>query len=91
MLVARRFVIMGRVQGVGYRFHAAEAARVEGVHGWVRNREDGAVEAFVEGEAEAVERVERALRRGPAMARVESVDVQPAVASGRMTGFQVRP
>ena len=49
MLVARRFVVSGRVQGVGYRFFADEAARVEGLSGWIRNLPDGRVEAFAEG------------------------------------------
>ncbi len=89
MLVARRFVIKGRVQGVGYRFHAVEAARVEGIHGWVRNRTDGAVEVLVEGDAEAVTRMEWALRRGPRPARVESVDVTDEAVSGLTTGFRI--
>ena len=72
MIVARRFVIGGRVQGVGFRWFAKDAATREGVHGWVQNRPDGRVEALVEGEAEAVTRVERALRSGPPGARVQT-------------------
>ena len=66
MLIARHYVIAGRVQGVGFRFFVEDAAAREGVHGWVRNLPDGRVEARIEGDAEAVERVEAALRRGPA-------------------------
>ena len=65
MRVARRFVISGRVQGVGFRYFVQEAAIREGVTGYVRNLFDGSVEAYVEGESEAVTRVERAIRMGP--------------------------
>jgi len=91
MLVARRVLIGGRVQGVGFRFFAEERAAVEGVHGWVRNLPTGQVEVRLEGDAEAVDRVEAALRRGPSGARVESFDVQDDVPTGRATGFSVRP
>jgi acylphosphatase len=90
MRVARRFLVSGRVQGVGYRYFALDAARREGLHGYVSNNDDGTVEAVAEGEAEAVERFERALRRGPSRARVEHVtidDIEPARGS---TGFEIR-
>jgi acylphosphatase len=90
MLVARRFLVSGRVQGVGFRFHVAEAARLEGVQGWVRNLPDGSVEAFVEGDREAVTRMERKIRRGPPAARVEDVNVLDDVPTGRFDGFSVR-
>ena len=90
MRVARRFLVSGRVQGVGYRYFALDAARREGLHGYVTNHPDGTVEAVAEGEAEAVERFERALRRGPSRSRVEHVvidDIEPARVS---TGFEIR-
>ena len=90
MIVARRLVIAGRVQGVGFRYFAQAAAMREGVHGWVRNLEDGRVEAHVEGDQEAVDRVEASLRRGPGGARVERVDVEAATPSYHATGFLIR-
>jgi acylphosphatase len=90
MIVARRFFISGRVQGVGFRMFAQDVAAIEGVHGYVRNTPDGRVESFVEGEQASVDRVERALRRGPSAARVESVDVEPATPTHRATGFHIR-
>ena len=90
MVVARRFLISGRVQGVGFRFFAEAAAAREGAHGYVRNLPDGRVEAQVEGDQEAVDRVEMSLRRGPAGARIESFDVEPAAPSYRATGFEIR-
>lgn len=76
MRVARRFLVSGRVQGVGYRHFAADAARREGLSGAVRNLDDGTVEAVAEGEAEALVRFERALRQGPSRSRVEHVRVE---------------
>ena len=90
MRVARRFLVSGRVQGVGFRYFTETAARREGVHGWVRNLPDGRVEAAAEGEAEAVERFERSLRQGPRGARVDQVEVDDDVPAGRESGFSIR-
>jgi len=90
MRVARRLIILERVQGVGFRFFTQEVAEREGVTGWVRNRPDGRVEAYVEGEAEAVTRVERALRQGPRSARVDEVDVETEPPSGEYSEFAIR-
>jgi acylphosphatase len=73
-----RVVIVGRVQGVGFRaFVEAEAER-RGLRGWVRNRRDGAVEAVIGGERAALEDMLAACRRGPPAARVSAVDVGEA-------------
>jgi acylphosphatase len=90
MIVARRFLIGGRVQGVGFRMFTEARAAAEGVHGYVQNLPDGRVEAFVEGDQESVDRIELALRRGPAGARVESFEVDVVEPSRRGTGFTTR-
>jgi acylphosphatase len=90
MLVARRFLISGRVQGVGFRFFVEARAAIEGVHGWVRNLADGRVETLVEGEQASVDRIEVALWRGPSGAVVDEVVSEAAVPSGRATGFSIR-
>ena len=90
MRVARRYLISGRVQGVGFRYFTEAAAAREGLHGWVRNLPDGRVEIDVEGEAEAVERFERHVRHGPPGARVSDVHVDDAVPHRRESGFSVR-
>jgi acylphosphatase len=90
VLVARRIVVSGRVQGVGFRFFAEQAARVEGLHGWVTNLADGSVEAVAEGDRESVDRFELKVRRGPARAKVDAVHVEDVPPSGRSTGFSVR-
>lgn len=90
MRVARRYVISGRVQGVGFRFFAEAAAAREGLHGWVSNRPDGRVEIAAEGDAEALERFERHVRHGPPGARVDRVEIDDTTPGGRDTGFSVR-
>ena len=90
-MIARRLTIRGRVQGVGYRDAMIDAAIAIGVRGWVRNRRDGAVEALVQGDAAAVERLVSWCRRGPPAARVTAiaafdVDPEPALAA-----FERRP
>jgi acylphosphatase len=69
--------ITGRVQGVGYRDWAMATAQRLGLSGWVRNRVDGSVEALVVGDDDAVGRMIEACQRGPTLARVEAVDVEP--------------
>jgi acylphosphatase len=90
MLVARRYLISGRVQGVGFRYFIDDLAQREGVSGYVRNLPDGRVETLVEGDAEAVGRVEGALWRGPRGARVDDVAIEETVPAGRHTGFRIR-
>lgn len=71
---ARLLRIEGRVQGVGYRDWMRREADRLGVHGWVRNRPDGSVQALVAGEEGAVRELLTACRRGPALARVDRID-----------------
>ena len=79
----------GHVQGVGFRFTVRHLAKGFDVTGWVRNLPDGRVEALVEGDAEAVTRVERALRTGPRGARVDRVYVDEEDPIGSYTTFSV--
>ena len=90
MIIARRYLVRGRVQGVGFRFYVQERAAAEGVHGYVRNTDDGGLEALVEGDEEAVERVDHALRTGPRGARVEDVEYDMVAPQYRATGFTIR-
>ena len=90
MVIARRFTISGRVQGVGFRMYVQDHAGVEGVQGYVRNLPDGRVEVVVEGDDESVVRVERALRRGPPSAHIEDVQVEAVPPSRRAAGFSIR-
>ena len=83
MTAARKLVIRGRVQGVGYRDAMIDAARREGVTGFVRNVRDGSVLAHLQGDDEAVARVIAWASQGPPLARVdevlfEAIDPDPA-------------
>jgi acylphosphatase len=70
---AKRLVIAGRVQGVGFRDWLVEQAEALGLDGWVRNRADGTVEALIAGDIDAVEELARLCRRGPRLALVHSI------------------
>jgi acylphosphatase len=78
VLVIRRVVVRGRVQGVGYRAWTEDTALLNGLDGWVRNRRDGAVEALFAGTLDAVNGMIDACRRGPESAYVDAVDVHDA-------------
>ena len=89
MLIGRRYIVKGRVQRVGFRMFVEDAARRESIVGYVRNCHDGSVEVCAEGDLDAVVRFERAVRRGPAGARVEDVDVVEMAATGAYSRFSV--
>jgi acylphosphatase len=89
-MIARRLVIRGRVQGVGYRDAMVDAAHASGVRGWVRNRRDGSVEAHLQGRAEDVEAIVAWARRGPPAARVSDVRVDEASADAALASFAMR-
>jgi acylphosphatase len=89
MRVARRYLVSGRVQGVGFRYFTQDVANREGLNGHVRNMPDGRVEIVAEGDEASLVRLEAALWRGPSHARVEQVDVDSTIPSGRATGFTI--
>lgn len=70
---AKRIVVSGQVQGVGYRHWLVTRAAAAGLAGWVRNRRDGTVEALISGDTDAVEELLRLCRRGPRMAVVTRI------------------
>ena len=87
-VVRKRVVVRGRVQGVFFRDSTRRMAAERGVAGWVRNRDDGAVEAALEGEERAVEEMVAFARRGPRDATVEDVEVIDEEPVGE-SGFSV--
>lgn len=87
-MIARRALISGRVQGVGFRFFAERAAGVAGVRGWVRNLPDGRVETVAEGEEDAVARYLEKIRRGPFGGSVADVSVEERPPEG-FDGFEI--
>jgi acylphosphatase len=68
------FIVRGRVQGVGFRWWTNREAERLGIVGTVRNLPDGSVEVMARGTADALQRFERALRRGPPMSQVDFLE-----------------
>lgn len=89
MSIARKFIISGEVQGVGYRFFAQRAAARHQVTGYVRNLEDGRVEALVEGARLSVEAFRHDLATGPANARVTGVEEINLEPTGLYSSFLI--
>ena len=87
--VRAHVTIDGRVQGVNFRYSAQQHAHSAGVAGWVRNLDDGRVEAVFEGPRDAVKRVVSWCYGGPGSARVEKVDVQWERPTGQDNGFRI--
>ena len=87
---ARRVLVSGRVQGVGFRYFVAGEARALGLAGFVRNLRDGRVEAEVCGPADKVEALIAACRRGPPGSRVDGVEIAAASAAVLLEPFEIR-
>jgi len=88
--MTRRYVVSGRVQGVGYRYFAQREAMRLKLTGYAGNLDDGRVEVLAVGDAPALEEFERALGRGPSAARVTSVLAEPAASTETFTTFSTR-
>ncbi|MDD5657817.1 MAG: acylphosphatase [Elusimicrobia bacterium] len=86
-LARSRFVVSGRVQGVGFRWFVQDLGRSLGLRGWVRNRPDGKVEAEAEGRRASLALFARELRGGPG--RVDAVETEALPAQGRPEGFDI--
>jgi acylphosphatase len=90
-MLQARVSVTGLVQGVGYRDWAVKHGRRLGVRGWVRNREDGSVELLVVGEDQIVGAMIEACRKGPPLARVDEIDVDPVDLDVLPEGFTRLP
>ena len=88
-LVRRRVIVSGRVQGVWFRESCRREAQAAGVRGWVRNLSDGRVEAELEGDAAAVDRIVGWCRSGPPRAEVIDVQIETLAPAGHRS-FTVR-
>jgi len=82
-------VVHGDVQGVGFRYYVQRKARQLGLHGWVRNNDDGTVELVAEGGRDELEQLKRALQEGPRMARVDRVETQWSNGTGNLRAFEL--
>jgi len=86
---AKRWLVSGRVQGVGFRYFAQAKAAQLGLTGWARNLDDGRVEVYANGPADKLSDLAAALHIGPRMADVRSVEESEDVVQ-RMAGFSIR-
>ncbi|MBI5083511.1 MAG: acylphosphatase [Acidobacteria bacterium] len=91
-VVVRVYVVRGRVQGVGYRYFAQARAVEVGVRGWVRNRDDGSVEACAAGTSEQLSAFSGWLHRGPRFSDVRGVEEREASVADLLQsdGFVIR-
>jgi len=88
-VLARRFVVRGRVQGVGFRWFVEREAHLLGVAGWVRNNHDGSVEVLAQGTRDQLAGLHSRLREGPRAARVDAVEVSDAEPQTGMSSFRI--
>jgi acylphosphatase len=86
---ARRFLVRGRVQGVGFRWFVEREAHMLGIAGWVRNNHDGSVEVLAQGTRDQLLGLHSRLREGPRAARVDSVDISDAAPVNGMNSFRI--
>ena len=89
-ILARCFVVRGRVQGVGFRWFVEREAHILQIAGWVRNNHDGSVEVLAMGTREQLAGLHSRLREGPRAARIDDVEVSEAEPVAGLSSFQVR-
>ena len=88
-MIAKRYIVRGRVQGVGYRWFVDHEARQLGLAGWVRNNFDGTVEVLAMGSEQQQADLRSRLRQGPRAARVDEVQESPAELVDGLTTFRI--
>jgi acylphosphatase len=86
---AKRFIVRGRVQGVGFRWFVEREAHMLGVAGWVRNNSDGSVEVLAQGTRDQLAGLHSHLREGPRAARVDNVEVSEANPTAGISSFRI--
>jgi acylphosphatase len=88
-MIARRYIVRGRVQGVGFRWFVDHEARQLGLAGWVRNNIDGTVEALAMGTEQQHAALRMKLQQGPRAARVDELKELPAEPVAGLTSFRI--
>ena len=86
---ARRFLVRGRVQGVGFRWFVEREAHILGIAGWVRNNFDSSVEVLAQGTRDQLSGLRSRLQQGPRAARVDDVQESEAKAVPGLTTFRI--
>jgi acylphosphatase len=85
----RKYVVRGRVQGVGFRWFVEREARLLGLSGWVRNNSDGSVEVLASGNADQLSQLRSRLQQGPRAARVDNVEETEAKPVAGLNTFRI--
>jgi acylphosphatase len=88
-MLARRYIVRGRVQGVGFRWFVEHEAHQLGLNGWVRNNFDGTVEVLASGNEQQLATLKQRLQHGPRAARVDEVEEIPAEPVPGLNTFRV--
>ena len=88
-LQARRFLVRGRVQGVGFRWFVEREAHILGIAGWVRNNSDSSVEILSMGTRDQLSTLRGRLQQGPRAARVDNVEESEAKPVSGLTNFRI--
>jgi acylphosphatase len=88
-VLGRRYLVRGRVQGVGFRWFVEREAHILGIAGWVRNNQDGSVEVLAQGTRDQLSGLHSRLREGPRAARVDAVDVADAAPMAGLSSFRI--
>jgi acylphosphatase len=88
-LQSRRFLVRGRVQGVGFRWFVEREAHILGIAGWVRNNHDGSVEVLAQGTRDQLMGLHSRLREGPRAARVDAVEVSEVAPQAGLSSFRI--
>ncbi len=88
-LQARRFIVRGRVQGVGFRWFVEREAHILKIAGWVRNNADGSVEVLAQGSRDQLLGLRSRLREGPRAARVDMVEEAEVKAVEGINSFRI--
>ena len=86
---ARRFVVRGRVQGVGFRWFVEREAHILGIAGWVRNHANGSVEIMAQGSRDQISGLRSRLREGPRAASVDAVEESEAQPAAGVSSFRI--
>lgn len=86
---AKRFIVRGRVQGVGFRWFVEREAHMLGIAGWVRNNHDGSVEVLAQGTRDQLAGLHSRLRGGPRAARVDEVEVAEIQPTAGISSFRI--
>jgi acylphosphatase len=87
---AKRYLVRGRVQGVGFRWFVEREAHMLGIAGWVRNNHDGTVEVLAQGTRDQLSGLHSRLREGPRASRVDAVEVSEASPTAGINSFRIQ-